>query len=454
MQSSNKAALMNSSATDNIPEVRIPILATAQVGPLQQLEKTLLERQATIETWFRQQWLQTPPPVYGSVDLRNSGFKLAPVDMNLYPAGFNNLNPELLPLAIQSVQALISQRYPSCQAIVLVPENHSRNLFYWENVWTLHSILRNAGFSVRVGADPDFFPEAHTIELSHGKSVVVEPLTRTGNRVVLPDFNPCIVWLNNDLSSGIPDYLQGIEQPVCPPMELGWHQRLKSVHFDHYQQVVADFSHIIDIDPWFLDPLFRHCDNVNFMEREGEECLAANVEKILIDIQKKYDQYGISHQPFVIVKADAGTYGMSVMTIKSADEIRHLNRKQRTSMAASKGSQAVHRVIIQEGVYSFETWGEENSVAEPVIYMMGPYVIGGFYRLHKNRSSSESLNAPGMHFEPLKFAKPCNSPDTSLAPDECPNRFYAYGVVARLSMLAAAREQLSCQQHQKSVIPA
>lgn len=110
-------------------------------------------------------------------------------------------------------------------------------------------------------------------------------------------------------------------------------------------------------------------------------------------------------------------------------------------MSASKGSQTVHRVIIQEGVYSFETWGEENSVAEPVVYMIGQYVVGGFYRLHKNKSSSESLNAPGMEFEPLKFAKPCNTPDKLLAPDDCPNRFYAYGVVARLSMLAAAREQ-------------
>ena len=430
----------------NPSEIKIPKLATAQVGPVQQLEKTLLEKQATIEAWFRQQFLNTPPPVYGSVDLRNAGFKLAPVDMNLYPAGFNNLNPELLPLAIQSAQALISQRYPRCQSIVIIPENHSRNLFYWENVWTLLSILRNAGFSVRVGADPEFFPEAKTIELSAGKTVLVEPLMRVDNRVMLDNFNPCIVWLNNDFSSGIPGYLKGIEQPVCPPIELGWHSRLKTVHFGHYRDVIADFAKIIDIDPWFLDPLFRYCDNVDFMQREGQECLVSNVEKLLMDIQKKYDEYDIKHEPFVIVKADSGTYGMSVMSVKSADEIRNLNRKQRTSMSASKGSQTVHRVIIQEGVYSFETWGEENSVAEPVIYMIGQYVVGGFYRLHKNRSSSESLNAPGMEFEPLKFAKPCNAPDKSLAPDECPNRFYAYGVVGRLSMLAAAREQQTMEQ--------
>jgi glutamate--cysteine ligase len=97
-------------------------------------------------------------------------------------------------------------------------------------------------------------------------------------------------------------------------------------------------------------------------------------------------------------------------------------------------------VIIQEGVYTFETWGQENGVAEPVVYMIGQNVIGGFYRVHKERGINENLNAPGMHFEPLAFEKPCNHPDHSLDPDCDQNRFYAYGVIARLALVAAARE--------------
>ena len=31
-----------------------------------------------------------------------AGFKLAPVDMNLFPAGFNNLNPAFLPLSVEA----------------------------------------------------------------------------------------------------------------------------------------------------------------------------------------------------------------------------------------------------------------------------------------------------------------------------------------------------------------
>src|SRR3546814_17885295 len=80
----------------------VPRLLTAQTGPLLQLESTLLDRAADIETWFRQQWQHTAPPFYSSVDLRNAGFKLAPVDTNLFPGGFNNLKPAFDALCVQA----------------------------------------------------------------------------------------------------------------------------------------------------------------------------------------------------------------------------------------------------------------------------------------------------------------------------------------------------------------
>jgi glutamate--cysteine ligase len=100
----------------------------------------------------------------------------------------------------------------------------------------------------------------------------------------------------------------------------------------------------------------------------------------------------------------------------------------------------VNQVILQEGVYTFETT-DTQAVAEPVVYMIGHHVVGGFYRVHKEKGVNENLNAPGMHFEPLAFAKACNNPDCRMQPDAGVNRFYAYGVIARLSMVAAAREK-------------
>jgi len=72
--------------------------------------------------------------------------------------------------------------------------------------------------------------------------------------------------------------------------------------------------------------------------------------------------------------------------------------------------------------------------------MIGQYVVGGFYRVHQGRGKAENLNAPGMHFEPLAFAQACNMPSDALPLVDSPNRFYVYGVIARLAALAAARE--------------
>ncbi|MFX5756868.1 glutamate--cysteine ligase, partial [Acinetobacter baumannii] len=75
---------------------------------------------------------------------------------------------------------------------------------------------------------------------------------------------------------------------------------------------------------------------------------------LLSKIRKKYKEYGIKEQPFVFIKANAGTYGMGIMAVKDASEIKDLNRKQRTGMLAGKEGLEVSEVIVQEGVHSFE----------------------------------------------------------------------------------------------------
>ena len=76
--------------------------------------------------------------------------------------------------------------------------------------------------------------------------------------------------------------------------------------------------------------------------------------------------------------------------------------------------------------------------------MIDHCVVGGFYRVHTGKSVNENLNAPGMHFEPLVFAQTCNISDKDKALNAEPNRFYAYGVIALLALLAAARELTDC----------
>jgi glutamate--cysteine ligase len=418
----------------------VPHLTTALTGPLQEIEAHLLRNQMGIEQWFRAQWRQTPSPFYCSVDLRNAGFKLAPVDTNLFPAGFNNLNPDFRPLSVQAVQTAVEKICPVARGLLLIPENHTRNVHYFESLAALTDILILAGLQVRIGSLLPEIKEAKTYPLPSGRSLILEPITRVGNKLLVGDFDPCLILLNNDLSAGRPAILENLDQPVVPSLELGWRNRLKSTHFGHYHDVAQEFARIVNLDSWLIDPIFRKCGKIDFHKREGEDCLVKNVQKVLDAIGEKYREYGIDQEPFVIVKADAGTYGMAIMTVKSTEDVRELNRKQRNKMAQTKEGQAVTDVMVQEGVYTFETWRDKDSVAEPVVYMIDHFVIGGFYRVHTQRGPNENLNAPGMHFEPLAFAASCAYPDPTQEPDASPNRFYAYGVIARLALLAAARE--------------
>ncbi|MGE4529842.1 MAG: glutamate--cysteine ligase [Acidithiobacillus sp.] len=421
----------------------IPRLATDRTEALLDIERHLIAGQSAIERWFRGQFQQTPSPFYASVDLRNSGFKLAPVDTNLFSAGFNNLNPEFSSLYVSAIQHYLNQYYPGLERILLVPESHTRNLFYLENVARLRELLEMSGLEVRVGSL--VLEERTAFDLPSGNPLLLEPLQRQGRRLMTANFDPQLILLNNDLSGGVPEILENLEQPLSPPLAAGWRNRRKSQHFTHYRAAARELAEVIDIDPWLIDPFFRRCQGIDFMRSEGRECLVSNVDAVLELTRERYAHYGITQRPFVIVKADAGTYGMGIMTAYSGAEFMDLNRKERTRMAKSKEGLPVSDVFIQEGVYTFEQTAQ-GAVAEPVVYMIGQQVLGGFYRVHTERGHDENLNAPGAHFEPMAFGQPCVVPCRKSPPDAPINRYYAYGVIARLTLVAAAREMADWRQ--------
>ncbi|MDO5356325.1 MAG: glutamate--cysteine ligase [Conchiformibius sp.] len=443
--------------------MKLPQLAPQHSAALRSFEQIILDNQARIEAWFRRQWKRYTPPFYGSVDIRNAGYKLASIDMNLFPGGFNNLNPNFIPLATIAAQDAVERGCANAASVLLIPENHTRNTFYLQNVYALAGILRNAGFSVRIGSFNPELTEATEFTTALGDTLLIEPLQRTGDRIHLADgFSPCLILLNNDLSGGVPDILRGVEQAVLPPLHGGWTTRRKSSHFAAYNEIAAEFATLLGLDEWQINPYFEQISGLNFHEREGEDALAAAVERLLAKIQQKYDEKGITDKPFVIVKADAGTYGMGVMSVKSADEVRSLNRKNRNKMAKIKEGLEVSEVIVQEGIYTHETL--DGAVCEPVVYMMDRFVIGGFFRVHEGRGNDENLNAGGMLFVPLNESIPsagsAQDEETQAAckrvfeqwdemgiprpdpnnPDNIGNRLYVYGVLARLSLLAAALE--------------
>ena len=418
----------------------VPHLITALNGPINELEQRILDFTPAIERWFRLEWMEHTPPFYCSVDIRNAGFKLAPVDTNLFPGGWNNLAPEMLPLAVQAAMAAIEKICPEARNLLVVPENHTRNSFYLANVLQLRRIFHQAGLNVRFGSLSPEIKEPTTLNLPTGESITIEPLIRSDRRLGLKNFDPCTILLNNDLSAGIPGMLEDIhEQYLLPPLHAGWSVRRKSRHFKAYEEVAKRFGKLLGIDPWLINPMFAHCGEVNFAEETGMDCLTTNVDALLTRIKRKYKEYGINEKPFVVVKADNGTYGMGIMTVHDVKDLAALNRMTRNKMSTTKDGQALSEVIIQEGVLTNER--VNDAVAEPVVYLMDRYVVGGFYRVHAERGTDENLNAPGASFVPLAFADSGRLPQPGEKPgSSSPNRFYMYGVIGRLAMLAASYE--------------
>jgi len=400
------------------------------------LHSEIIKNHMKIEAWFRNQWVKYPAPFYSSIDIRNSGYKIAPIDTNLFPAGFNNLDKDLEFLYISAAQHAFERLSPNLTKILIISENHTRNKFYKSSIDALCNILCKSGYEVKVAT-------LLNMETGDGLNPL---LTQEANSLRYDNFIPDAILLNNDLSSGIPDILNNINQPILPDKNLGWTNRSKTIHFEYYSNVVNNFSHMLEIDSWLLEPLFRNCGEIDFKTKQGEDCLIHHASRLFELIKNKYDQYKITEEPYIMIKADSGTYGMGIMQVKNIKELTNLNRKQRTKMSKTKGGNKLDRVILQEGIYSNENMKQANQVAEPVIYAFGSNLVGGFYRLHEDKNNSENLNSPGMTFHPIPFKDACISPNSNESIFSDTNKFYIYGVIARLAILAAAKELYNVEE--------
>ena len=423
----------------------VPHLITALTGPTNELEQRILDSTPAIERWFRLEWMEHTPPFYCAVDVRNAGFKLAPVDTNLFPDGWNNLTPEMLPLAVQAAMAAIEKICPEARNLLVVPDNHTQNSFYLANILQLKRIFHQAGLNVRFGSLDAAIKTPTTLKLPTGEAITLEPLNRTDRRLALKDFDPCTILLNNDLAAGIPGMLEDVnEQYLLPPLHASGSVRSKVNHFKAYEEVAKRFGKLIGVDSWLINPMFTHCGLVNVATGEGFDNLANQVDALLTKIKRKYKEYGIHEKPFVLVKCNSGsgegTCGMGIMTVRDVKDLAAWAAKNnKKPLDKKQASNPVVDIIIQEGVQTNER--VNAAVAEPVVYMMDRYVVGGFYRIHADRGVDENLNAPGASYVPLAFADSGRLPQPGEKPgSSSPNRFYMYGVIARLAMLAASYE--------------
>ena len=419
----------------------VPHLVTALTGPINELEQRILESMPAIERWFRLEWMEHTPAFYASADIRNAGFKLAPVASSLFPAGFSNLTPEMLPLAVQAAMAAIEKICPEARNLLLIPERESRSPFYLFSIRTLMQIFHQAGLNVRLGTLDETVKAPLKLALPDGDELQIEPVLRQRGRIGLKDFDPCTILLNAGLHDGIPDKMQSLhEQYLLPPLHAGWTVRRKSRHFQSYEEVSKRFAKLLGMDPWLIQPFFANAGPLDLASGEGVEPVRTHVEAVLAKTRRKYKEYGIGEKPFVLVKAGDGTHAVGWISLRDPKDLDEaFSRLGAEAAAAGRPAPKAAEIIVQEGVPTYERIND--AVAEPVVYMIDRYVVGGFYRVHAERGVDENLNAPGSSFVPLAFDHSHQLPRPGEKPGaSAPNRFYMYGVVGRLAMLAASYE--------------
>ncbi len=184
------------------------------------------KQQKEIHAWL-QKYERTYTPIYSSVDIRDAGFKIAVVDTNIFPAGFNNLCEHGIEDAINLFKNAINKRVPSAKNIIIAAEERTRNTWYLENVRILQEIIQKAGFEVTIATffnkEPSFCEQAaHAIELetATGKTVKIHCFRRLLDKIKNKESNFDLMLMNNDLTDGIPEALIESGIPMFPSIRL------------------------------------------------------------------------------------------------------------------------------------------------------------------------------------------------------------------------------------------
>ncbi len=394
--------------------------------------------QLNLSSWLDEKISKDFESFYSSIDIRDAGFKLAPVDANLYPAGFNNVCPEDLENSSEIIKDLLQRHLGFIpKKIAILPEAHTKNQHYVNNLIELRQMFVRIGIQTEVGWWGKEITKNMTLTSATGRTITVHPFEKINRRLLftLNDgswFDPDFILINNDFSSGYPHELEDVEQRMEPSPRLGWHTRKKSDFFRYYNQLAKGLALQLSLDPWCIQVQTKLVTDVDFDIGNGIDRIAKAVEELLREIQNEYRSRSIHEKPFVFVKSNSGTYGMGIMKVDSPEMILTMNRREKNKMAVVKNQLEVHDVIVQEGIPTrFQIDGVH---AEPAIYLLGHELMGGFLRKNPMRGKGDNLNAKGMVFQKLCISDLKANVDRDLELE------LVYGTIARLSAAAMGME--------------
>ena len=388
------------------------------------LAQRLEDNREKITQWMRQKRSEVPIPIYGSVDIRDSGWKIAVVDANHFPAGFNNVSKDDESRISSLLGEHILRKHPGCKWVHLYPEAHTRNPGYVENIATIKRLILGAGFRCTVGS-PEL--EGHGSLDGITGPLVLDQVIVDGEVLLVGNEKPDLVMLNNDLTEGM---LPGLEtNQVSPPPHMGWQRRRKSEHYACLQSYVNEIAEMLDIDPWHLLTDWFVSEDKCLEKDTCRKILAAEVDEFLARISERYDKLGIEREPVAFIKNDRGTYGLGIMAVTSGDQLLTLSNRKFKRLMYSKGGADVDNFLIQEGVPTMLKTSEGAPV-EPVVYLVDGEAASWFYRINSKKGEMENLNSPSAEFHSYS--------EVGVNYGEHAHGWHA--LVAELSMLAMGAE--------------
>ena len=359
---------------------------------IHELTERLLEKSDEITNWMKKKRSEVPMPIYGSVDIRDSGWKVAVVDANQFPAGFNNISKDdELKLSLL-LREHIQRENLDCKWVHIYPESHTRNQGYIENISTIKRLLEMAGYRCTVGS-PEL--EGHGSLDGISEPLILDQVILSKDSLLVNNEVPDMILLNNDLTEGI---LPGLlTNRVTPPPNMGWQRRRKSEHYACLQNYIEEIAVILEIDPWHLMTDWFVSENKCLEKESCRLKLATEVDVFLEKIAQKYNSLGINRKPVAFVKNDRGTYGLGIMAISSGEELLNLSNRKRNRLMYSKGGVEVENFLIQEGVPT-SLFTTEGSPVEPVVYLIDGEAASWFYRVNSKKSDMQNLNSPSAKF--------------------------------------------------------
>lgn len=410
------------------------------MSSLHDLSAHLEAHRDTISQWMNQKRAEVPIPFYGSVDVRDADWKIAVVDANHFPAGFNNIAEQDMDDISALMGTHIKRNYGDCKWIHLYPEAHTRNKGYVENIATIQRLLKMAGYRCTVGS-PMFEDRGWLDGLSGPVELSpVEVAVNDGEEYLLVDGDiPDLTLLNNDLTEGV---LPGLGAQVFPPKEMGWHRRRKSEHYIQLQGYVEEIADLLEIDAWHLMSEWFVSENKCLEKESCRIRLAQEIDDFLDGLAEKYAAHGIERQPVAFIKNDRGTYGLGIMVVTKGEQILELSNRKMNRLMYAKGGVDVENFLIQEGVPTcLKT--EEGSPVEPVVYLVDGQAASWFYRINPKKGDNDNLNSPSAIFQSIH----------DVGEDYGEHAHGWHALVAELSMLAMGKELLAYKEDKNAVVP-